>query len=68
MDTKLLADIAQMLTGRSGPEAINAARRLMRAYDAGQLNEQVSRQIGNYLSGALSVSGQQQSMQTMGPR
>lgn len=66
MEQKLLADIAQMLTGRRGPDAIDAARKLMKAYEAGQVDEQTSRQIGNYLAGALAVPGYSAGTQMLG--
>lgn len=68
MEQKVLADIAQILTGRRGPEAIEAARGLMKAYEAGQLNEQASRAIGNYLSGALSVPGYNAGIRGLGAK
>lgn len=65
IEQKLLSDIAHILTGRRGPEAVETARKLMQAYDAGQLNQEVSTKIGNYLSGALAVPAYQSSSQTV---
>jgi hypothetical protein len=68
-EQRVYAEIAKILTGRTGPEAIQAGWSIMKAYEKGELNAQTSEAIGRIISGVLSVPAYQSGSQArLGPQ
>lgn len=52
---EIYAQMAKILTGPRGPDAVDALEKLLAAYKTGTLNSTLSRQASNLLTGSLSL-------------
>lgn len=63
-DDKLYAEIAQILTGPRGPDAMRALQSLMKIYQTGAGNQALARSVGNGAAAALALPAYQKGTQS----